>query len=81
MRSSRFEKISRFLALEREPVVLLFYYLFTSCHQEEKSKLTFNFSNPIMSNEQKESIWSTVLRVVITILTAIATSLGVQSCM
>ena len=34
-----------------------------------------------MSNEQKESIWATVLRVVITILTAIATSLGVQSCM
>ena len=29
----------------------------------------------------KENIWSTVLRVVITILTAIATSLGVQSCM
>lgn len=29
---------------------------------------------------QKETIWSTVLRVLITILTAIATSLGVQSC-
>ena len=30
--------------------------------------------------KQKENIWTTVLRVVITILTAIATSLGVQSC-
>ena len=35
----------------------------------------------IMETNKKESIWSTVLRVVITILTAIATSLGVQSCM
>ena len=31
--------------------------------------------------EQKESIWATVLRIVITILTAIATSLGTQACM
>ena len=30
---------------------------------------------------QKESVWATVLRVVITILTALATTLGVQSCM
>ena len=30
--------------------------------------------------EQKESIWATVLRIVITILTAIATSLGTQAC-
>lgn len=28
----------------------------------------------------KESIWSKVLRIVITILTAIATSLGTQAC-
>lgn len=32
------------------------------------------------NNKKKESIWSTILRVAITILTAIATSLGVQSC-
>lgn len=31
-------------------------------------------------NNKKESIWSIILRVTITILTAIATSLGVQSC-
>ena len=29
----------------------------------------------------KESIWSTMLRIAITILTAIATCLGVESCM
>lgn len=34
-----------------------------------------------MNENKKESIWSTVLRVVITILTAIATSLGTQACM
>ncbi len=34
----------------------------------------------MQTEKSKESIWSTVLRVVITILTAIATSLGVQSC-
>ena len=33
-----------------------------------------------MSNEKKE-IWSKVLQVVITILTAIATTFGVTSCM
>ena len=33
------------------------------------------------TENNKESVWSTVFRVVITILTAIATSLGVQSCM
>ena len=32
------------------------------------------------TENQKESIWTTVLRVVITILTALATTLGVQSC-
>ena len=34
-----------------------------------------------MENQNKESVWSRVLRIVITILTAIATSIGVQSCM
>ena len=43
-----------------------------------QSFLTFN-SN-FMENP-KESVWSKVPRIVITILTAIATSLGVQSCM
>ena len=33
------------------------------------------------TENKKESVWSTVLRVVITILTALATTLGVQSCM
>lgn len=32
-----------------------------------------------MSN-QKESVWSKVLRIVITVLTAIATSLTTQAC-
>ncbi len=32
------------------------------------------------TENKKESAWSKVLRVVITILTALATSLGVQSC-
>ncbi|MBR5803827.1 MAG: smalltalk protein [Bacteroidaceae bacterium] len=32
------------------------------------------------TENQKDSIWATVLRVVITILTALATTLGVQSC-
>lgn len=34
-----------------------------------------------MNENKKENIWSQVLRVVITILTAIATSLGTQACM
>ncbi|MBR3897279.1 MAG: smalltalk protein [Bacteroidaceae bacterium] len=33
-----------------------------------------------MNENKKESIWSKVLRIVITILTAIATSLGTQAC-
>ena len=33
-----------------------------------------------MSNEKKE-IWSKVLQVIITVLTAIATTFGVTSCM
>ncbi|MBQ8866798.1 MAG: smalltalk protein [Bacteroidaceae bacterium] len=33
------------------------------------------------TENKKESVWSKVLRVVITILTALATTLGVQSCM
>ena len=32
------------------------------------------------TENQKECVWATVLRVVITILTALATTLGVQSC-
>ena len=30
---------------------------------------------------QKESVWSKVLRIIITVLTAIATSLTTQACM
>ena len=42
VRSSRLEKALRFLASEREPVVLLFCYLFYSFHKEEKSKSKIN---------------------------------------
>lgn len=34
-----------------------------------------------MNENKKESIWATVLRIVITVLTAIATSLSTQACM
>ena len=46
-----------------------------------KNKNTKNQKKITTMENQKESVWSTVLRIVITILTAIATSLGVQSCM
>ena len=34
-----------------------------------------------MTQNSKESVWSKVLRIIITVLTAIATSLGTQACM
>lgn len=34
-----------------------------------------------MTEKNKENVWTTILRIVITVLTAIATSLGTQACM
>ena len=54
----------------------------SSASSVPKNKKTNNNQKKITTMEnQKESVWSKVLRIVITILTAIATSLGVQSCM
>ncbi|MBQ8362035.1 MAG: smalltalk protein [Bacteroidaceae bacterium] len=33
-----------------------------------------------LEENKKENIWGTVLRIVVTVLTALATSLGVVSC-
>ena len=34
----------------------------------------------IIMNEQKNGLWTQILKIAITILTAIATTLGVQAC-
>ena len=34
-----------------------------------------------MTQKSKENVWTTILRIVITVLTAIATSLTTQACM
>ena len=33
-----------------------------------------------MNNENPSSVWSTILKITITVLTAIATALGLQAC-
>lgn len=33
-----------------------------------------------MNNENKTSVWGKILKIVITVLTAIATTLGIQAC-
>lgn len=33
-----------------------------------------------MNNENQNSVWGKILKIVITVLTAIATTLGVQAC-
>lgn len=33
-----------------------------------------------MENENKNSIWSKILKIVITVLTAVATTFGLQAC-
>ena len=35
---------------------------------------------PIMSNETNKSIWAKVLKVTITLLSALAAALGIQAC-
>ena len=34
----------------------------------------------MMNNENKTSVWGKILKIVITVLTAIATTLGIQAC-
>ena len=34
----------------------------------------------IMENENKNSLWSKILKIVITVLTAVATTFGLQAC-
>ena len=48
--------------------------------ETKKQKENTNLKTNTMSNEKKE-IWSKVLQVIITVLTAIATTFGVTSCM
>jgi len=45
------------------------------------SPLTFNPSPLTFQNKMNKEIWSKILNIVITVLTAIATTFGVTSCM
>ena len=43
--------------------------------------ITFNLSPLTFQNKMNKEIWSKILNIVITVLTAIATTFGVTSCM